>query len=75
METGEIVHRSRVVSATGDPSFETQASSDPTEHDIEMGSPNTPIIKSLTEDQQTKLKELFGTSSQSDIPTSDLIGR
>ena len=75
METGEVVHRSRVISATGDPSFKVQNPTDTTDYDIEIGSPSTPVIKSLTEDQQVKLKELFGSSSQDDIHPSDLIGR
>ena len=70
-DTMEEIPRSRVVSAAEDFKLTLTESSD---YDLEIRAPS-PIIKSLSEDQKLKLKELFGTMDQDGIEPSELIER
>ena len=62
----------KVISAAKDFPIDT---TDSGKHDIEMGKENFSVIKSFSEDQKQKLKELFGMKDLKDIHPSDLVGR
>ena len=71
-DTEELIPRSRVESAAKDVQTTPVKSEG---QDIEMGNQTPDFIKSFSEDQKQKLKDLFGTGNHDDIDPSDLVGK